>query len=98
MGWKRQANDWKRWSFAMRDIPYEYVKKQMVCCLSGLLAYPLSNLQAGGFAKPSFTSYLLEHFNETSFDEKTKEYYIKSIAGTAYSGWPRLDSPCVLSS
>lgn len=69
MGWKKQVDEWKRWSFAMRDVPFEYVKKQL----------------AKGLAKPSFTSYLLEHFDERSFDEKTKEYYIKSIAGTAYA-------------
>ncbi|ETW80201.1 cytochrome P450 monooxygenase 84 [Heterobasidion irregulare TC 32-1] len=52
----------------MRDIPFEYVKKQM----------------AKGFVKPLFTPYLLEHFDKKSFDEEAKEYYIKSIAGTAY--------------
>ena len=81
MGWKKQVDEWKRWSFAMRDVPFEYVKKQLVCPLSGFVPYPLNNLQAKGLAKPSFTSYLLEHFDERSFDEKTKGKGLQAAEG-----------------
>ncbi|ETW82537.1 cytochrome P450 monooxygenase 14 [Heterobasidion irregulare TC 32-1] len=69
MGWKRQVDECRRWSFAMRDTPFEYVKTQLV----------------KGLAKPSLTTDLLETLEGRFPNLKTKESYIKTIAGTVYS-------------
>ena len=86
MGWKRQVDECRRWSFAMRDTPFEYVKTQLVSCLSGSLAQLSNRYQVKGLAKPSLTTDLLETLEGRFHNLKTKESYIKTIAGTVYTG------------
>ncbi|KIJ62862.1 hypothetical protein HYDPIDRAFT_30008 [Hydnomerulius pinastri MD-312] len=77
-GFKKYANECKKLVRKLRDLPYEYVQKQMVFVHFSLLGRELTRIgKAEGIAPHSMVSEMLEH--------KEEEDVIKSVAGTVYA-------------
>ncbi|KIJ62861.1 hypothetical protein HYDPIDRAFT_30007 [Hydnomerulius pinastri MD-312] len=77
-GFKKYAKQCRKLTRQLRDLPYEYVQRQMVFVHFNLLRRELTQLgKVEGIAPHSVVSEMLEHNEE--------EDVIKSVAGTMYT-------------
>ena len=86
-GFKRKAKEWKQYADAMREMPFQAAKRNLV--ILQICVYKVqSNLkiQANGINKPSFVTYSLERLDESQCDIEDQERLIQSTAATMFTG------------
>jgi hypothetical protein len=90
-GFKKAARDWRKTVSAMPEVPYNFVKKSLVCRFASLSFRGLL-CQSEGTAKSSIASRVLEEIEEAPGADDQEEV-LKDILGACYGALCHILSP-----